>query len=201
MAAFIQYSVVNPYWNIPPDLVRRDIAPKYLDQGKAYFDRTGFEALSGWIRDADILDPQEIDWKGVANGDFELRVRQRPGPGNGMGEIKFMLPNDRGIYLHDTPSRPLFDEKVRAFSSGCVRLEDAWRVAEWLHGDKPRADAKGAEQAIMLPEPVPVYITYFTVMADADGVQFRDDLYGRDDDALIALRSRNDRNGRRETAL
>lgn len=181
MAGFIRYSEVRPYWNVPPDLTRRDIAPKVLAQGMPFLRRTGFQALSDWTTEAVPLDPQEVDWKAVANGDFDLRVRQLPGPGNGMGAIKFMFPNQLGIYLHDTPSKHLFDAKHRAFSAGCVRLEDADRLSRWLYGFKPGADNDEPAQIVHLDDPVPVYITYLTAASVGGDIEFREDFYGRDD--------------------
>lgn len=180
MVGQIRYSVINPYWNVPVDLTRRNIAPKVLEGGKEYLVRTKFEALSDWTLDAKVLDNEDVDWQAVANGDIELRVRQRPGPGNGMGEIKFMFPNDLGIYLHDTPSRALFDKEDRAFSAGCVRLEDAWELAKWLYGERPETKDVEPEQIVLLEKPVPIYITYLTAVPTKKGFAFREDFYGRD---------------------
>src|SRR3546814_14125951 len=83
-----------------------------------------------------------------------------PGRNNAMGRMKFMFPNDLGIYLHDTPDKSLFSEKERQFSSGCVRLEDAPRLAKWLFGKKPKLESDVAEQQVPLPEPVPVYLSH-----------------------------------------
>src|SRR5205085_6234693 len=142
MAGLIRYAVLNPYWNVPPDLVRDSVAPKVLKQGLGYFRGQDFEALSDWTDEAAVLDPATIDWRAVAAGRQALRVRQRPGPSNMMGEVKFMFPNDLGVYLHDTPNKALVQEAVRNFSSGCVRLEDARRLARWLMG--PAAAQVGA---------------------------------------------------------
>ena len=187
LAGLIDYTVVNPYWNVPPDLTRRNIAPKFLDEGMAYWNRAGFEALSDWTDEAEVIPAEEIDWKAVAAGDIELRVRQKPGPGNGMGAIKFMFPNEYGVYLHDTPSRDLFKEDVRMFSAGCVRLEDAWRLAKWVYGEKPDTSGMGPETRVDVDKPVPVYISYFTATPTKDGFAFRDDIYDRDSE-LLAMR-------------
>jgi murein L,D-transpeptidase YcbB/YkuD len=181
MAAQIRYVVLNPYWNMPPDLVRRRLAPKMLEGGS--LEASGYEAFAGWDRDARPLDPSEIDWQAVADGREELRVRQVPGKANAMGHMKFMFPNDMGIYLHDTPDRELFGQAARNFSAGCVRVEDARRLAAWLFdGDPPKPGDK-PDQQVWLPRPVPVYITYLTVSA-GDGknprLAFLPDIYGRD---------------------
>jgi murein L,D-transpeptidase YcbB/YkuD len=98
-----------------------------------------------------------------------------------MGKVKFMFPNDLGIYLHDTPERALFDKSQRYFSSGCVRLEDAQRLGEWLFGKPLVAESDAPEQNVSLPRPVPVYLTYLTAQASDGGVTYIEDAYGRDD--------------------
>ena len=107
-------------------------------------------------------------------------MRQLPGGSNAMGRVKFMFPNDLGIYLHDTPQRDLFAKAGRHFSNGCVRLEDAQRLSRWFFGTAPAAEGDTPEQHRPLPQPVPVYLTYFTVIPTAQGVQFLPDVYGRD---------------------
>lgn len=182
MAAFVRYAVLNPYWNVPPDLVQRRIAPNVLDQGLPYLRERGYEILSGWSDEAELLDPAEIDWSAVADGERQLRVRQRPGAGNVMGDVKFMMSDELGIYLHDTPDRALFDADDRRLSSGCVRLEDAQRLSRWLFGRAVAPRSGAPEQRVDLPEPVPVYITYLTAAPSEQGIVFREDVYGRDAD-------------------
>ncbi|MFC7498676.1 murein L,D-transpeptidase [Enterovirga sp. GCM10030262] len=189
LAGVMRYAVVNPYWNVPPDLVRKSILPKLVDRGTT-LRAMGYEALSDWTHDARVLEPDEIDWDAVASGRQELRVRQLPGKGNAMGKMKFMFPNDLGIYLHDTPDKALFDEEERRFSSGCVRVEDAPRLAKWLFGEPVRASSDEPEQQVHLDRPVPVYITYLTAAPTETGIAFREDAYGRDDGQLERLASR-----------
>lgn len=178
LAGMVRYAILNPYWNVPPDLVQRKAATGVLTG--ATMRKLGFEALSDWSAQPQILDPATIDWKAVAAGAQELRVRQTPGPSNAMGKVKFMFPNDLGIYLHDTPERELFAKPVRYFSSGCVRLEDAARLGEWLFGKPLAPQTDAPEQNVPLPRPVPVYLTYLTAEAKDGGVAFYDDAYGRD---------------------
>jgi murein L,D-transpeptidase YcbB/YkuD len=117
----------------------------------------------------------------VADGKTEIRVRQLPGSANSMGAMKFMFPNAQGVYLHDTPSTELFSEASRLFSGGCVRLEAAPRLAQWLYGKPLKASSKAPELRVDLPQPVPVYITYLTAApGDAGDITFFDDSYGRD---------------------
>lgn len=182
MAGLVRFAVVRPYWNVPPDLVRDGIAPKVLRYGAAWLDSQNMEALSDWSEDARVLSPDEVDWAAVASGQQMLRVRQRPGPHNMMGRVKFMFPNRLGVYLHDTPLRQYFAEKTRTESSGCVRLADAPKLARWLMG--PKADLVGRpgapETRVDLSRPVPVYILYFTAAPTEHGLSFRRDIYHRD---------------------
>lgn len=187
LAAYVRYAVVNPYWNVPVDLVQRRIAPNVLDQGLGYLRERGYEVLSSWRVDADPIDPASVDWRAVADGRTEVRVRQLPGEGNMMGDVKFMMSDELGIYLHDTPDRDLFGAADRQLSSGCVRLEDANRLSRWLIGTEPRSASAAPEQRVDLPEPVPVFITYLTVAPSERGLVFRDDVYGRDAVLLSSL--------------
>jgi murein L,D-transpeptidase YcbB/YkuD len=188
MAARMSHAIVNPYWNLPPDLTQVR-ARRVLAQGVSYLTRDKLESMSGWEPDARPLAASEIDWKAVASGAQPLRMRQLPGPHNMMGKVKFMMPNKLGIYLHDTPDKALFGNAERRFSSGCVRLADAPRLSRWLFGaDVPDPAKMGMEQQVDLKESVPVYISYLTVEAKPDGsVAFRSDPYKRDPSLLAAL--------------
>ena len=186
LAGMMRYVVVNPYWNVPPDLVQRRIAPRVL-KGEASLSGLRYEALSDWTHDAHVLNQSEIDWQSVAAGGQTLRLRQLPGGNNAMGRVKFMFPNDLGIYLHDTPDKALFKEDDRRFSSGCVRVEDAARLAEWLFRKPLEPKTGDPEEQIYLPEPVPVYITYLTASPTDKGIAFREDAYGRDGDEEARL--------------
>jgi murein L,D-transpeptidase YcbB/YkuD len=106
-----------------------------------------------------VLSPDNIDWKAVAAGEAQIYVRQRPGPANSLGHFKFDLPNGDGIYLHDTPKKELFAQDKRDLSHGCVRLEDAQRLASWLLGKDPPA-ASEPQEHVLLPRPVPITISY-----------------------------------------
>lgn len=185
MAALLRYASVNPYWNVPPDLVRKTIAPRVLTDGVSFLASKRYEVLDGWDDRAQVVDPGTVDWQAVAAGQHELRVRQLPGEGNFMGEIKFMMPNVYGIYLHDTPGKVLFEEDDRWLSNGCIRVEDARRLARWLFGDMPHARSPDREEEVRVERPVPVLVTYLTVGADSTGLSFRADRYSRDA-ALLA---------------
>lgn len=181
MAGFLRFAIVNPYWNVPEDLVQSRIAANVLAKGTGYLKNGGYQVLSDWTDKPQVVDPGRIDWQAVAAGMQEQpRVRQLPGKANFMGKVKFMFPNDQGIYLHDTPDKHLLKEDARQLSSGCVRLEDANRLGRWLMGKPLPAKVKSPEQRLELPEVVPVYITYLTAMPEKSGIAFRSDVYVRD---------------------
>ena len=175
MAGLMRYIVLNPYWNLPPDLIR-----ERARGGARAIARERLEVLSDWSPNARRLDPRRVDWRAVASGRRLVNLRQSPGPHNMMGRIKFMLPNHLGIYLHDTPHRDLFRPADRHFSSGCVRLEDAVRLERWLFGNRVPRPSGALEQRVDLPAPVPVYIAYFTALPTRGGVVFQPDVYRRD---------------------
>ena len=188
MAGLIRYAVFNPYWNIPVDLVRDRVAPEVLRRGVDYLGQRGFEALSDWSDTARRIDPRAVDWRAVAQGRVDQRVRQMPGGANEMGRVKFMLPNDWGIFLHDTPDRALFALSQRWLSAGCIRLQDADRVTSWLLGRGLSAFAgDGPDRRVDLSLPTPVYIAYLTAAPAEYGVAFYPDIYGRDPALLAAL--------------
>ena len=180
IAGMIRYATLNPYWNVPPDLVASRIAPNVLDDGMSYLRGRGYEVLSDWSNNPAQVDPETIDWAAVAAGQREIRVRQRPGPSNAMGRMKFQFPNNLGVYLHDTPERDLLRETARQRSAGCVRVEDAPRLARWLFGRMPTAPSRAPEQSVPLQQPVAVYITYLTAAPDGDRIAYREDVYRRD---------------------
>jgi L,D-transpeptidase YcbB len=178
LAGMLRYAILNPYWNVPVDLAQHSIAPKVI--GGKTLASMRMEALSDWSATPQKLDAARIDWPAVASGATELRVRQLPGGDNAMGRIKFMFPNDMGIYLHDTPDKALLKEPNRHFSNGCIRLEDAAKLGKWLFGGQSPAKPKTPEKIAPLPLPVPVYLTYLTTMPADKGVAVVDDVYGWD---------------------
>ena len=181
MNAFIRYVALNPYWNSPADITAKKLAPTILKEGRAYFRNRGYELLSDWSDHARVIDPMSIDWHAVAAGRVQARLRQKPGPANSMGKMKFMFPNSQGIWLHDTPEREKIEDAARLQSNGCVRLEDAARFARWLFNGRPPSP-KGArpEQKVNLPSPVPVYLTYLTAVPSGTSIVYFDDFYGKD---------------------
>ena len=181
MAVIMRNAKANPYWHVPPELVRSLTAKKVGEQGLSYFKNFHYEVLSDWGPNAQVIDPKTVNWKAIASGKKEptVLVRQLPGPWNSMRNMKFEMPNDFGIYLHDTPHSELFAKNDRWLSNGCVRLEDYRRFATWVFGYVPAASQP--EQVINLPRPVPVFMTYLTVApSPTTGVVFRPDPYGMD---------------------
>lgn len=178
LAGKLQWAILNPYWNVPDYLAQKSIAPKVL--GGRTLASLRMEALSDWGPNPRKLDPSEIDWPAVAAGSQILRLRELPGGANSMGRVKFLFPNDEGIYLHDTPERALLGKPDRHFSNGCIRLEDAAALGQWLLHRSIRTKSKAPEQAVALPVEVPVYLTYITAIATEKGIAFRNDVYGRD---------------------
>ena len=196
LASMIRHAAVNPYWNVPIDLVAERIAPHVLKEGQSYLADKGYVVLSDFTETAQPVSPSDVDWEAVAAGTAKIRVRQEPGPNNAMGQMKFMFPNPNGVYLHDTPDRGLLAEEARLFSAGCVRLEDAPRLAKWLYGEPLDTSGAKPEQRVDLDKPVPVYLAYLTAVPGEGGeVTFYNDIYGRDGEQLAARG--NDRLARR----
>lgn len=194
-SGLISYLVLSPYWHVPPNIAALDKLPLIRDdvgtiaaQRMTLLDQASNEPV----------DPATVDWSSMTGSEFNrlYRLRQDPGPANALGAVKFMFPNKHNVYLHDTPSRELFDRASRSFSSGCIRVEDPLDLALYLLADQPdwtrsRMDsiiATGREHTVRLREPVPVHLLYWTSWADAEGaIHFRDDIYGRDDAVRRAL--------------
>jgi murein L,D-transpeptidase YcbB/YkuD len=191
MNAFIRYVALNPYWNSPPDITSRKLAPTILKEGRAYFTKRGYDLVDHFGPGARVLNPMSVDWKAVAAGRVQVNLRQRPGPANSMGKMKFMFPNAQGIWLHDTPEKEKIEDAARLESNGCVRLEDASRFERWLfNGRAPSPKGARAEQKVNLPAPMPLYITYLTAVPSGTSIVYFDDFYGKDRAASRQVASR-----------
>lgn len=189
MAGYLRYASLNPYWNVPPDLVWDDVG-KYVKQyGLGYLKSRRYDILSDWTDDATVVDPKTIDWKAVKDGTIQIRVRQNPGPRNVLGKVKYTFSNPFGVYLHDTSNPELLTEDTRLFSGGCIRLEDASRLGEWLFGHKLVASSDAPDIKVPLAQPVPVYVTYLTAIPDGKSITFLDDVYDWDSKRLAAMDS------------
>lgn len=179
----IEYIEFSPYWNVPRSIVLSETIPR-LRRDPAYFQRQGFEFVTP---DGGIFrTPSQTNIEALQRG--ELRIRQRPGPTNALGDIKFIFPNSGNIFLHHTPTTGLFDQYRRDFSHGCIRVEDPVGLAEfilreeseWTPARIQQAMTHGTSQTIALLQPVPILITYSTVVVKDDKVYFFPDLYGQD---------------------
>ena len=182
------YLVLAPYWHVPRNLAVQDKLP-LIKRNPGYLAQQKMTVFEGWGAEARVVDPATVNWGEITASNFPYRLRQDPGPGNALGRAKFMFPNRHNVYLHDTPSRELFDQPERAFSSGCIRVERPLELADHLLRDDPRWDRRSLEaaigrwqeQTVPLRRAVPVHVLYWTAWAEPDGsIHFRKDLYGRD---------------------
>jgi murein L,D-transpeptidase YcbB/YkuD len=175
--------IINPYWNAPESIVRKDIIP-LMRKNPQYLAENAIRILGP---DGGEIDPATIDWNTEDAAKF--RFRQDPGKINAMASVKINFPNPHATYMHDTPSQGLFNKLMRFDSSGCVRVQNVRDLVTWLLRDTPGWDRQRFEQTIksgentpvQLATPVPVYFTYISAWSTGDGVaHFRDDIYGRD---------------------
>lgn len=191
----IRYMELNPTWTVPPGILRNDVLPA-IKRDPGYLERKNMSVID---RDGKIVDPTTIDWQSYSKG-VPYTFRQEPGPNNALGRIKFIFPNEHFVFLHDTPSRGLFDRAERAFSSGCIRVEDPIRFAEVLTklDNQPNWDEPALQevldtrktQRVLMKTPLPVLILYLTASMDTGNrVRFLRDVYERDTKLLKALDS------------
>lgn len=171
----------NPYWGVPRSIIVNEMLPK-LRRDSSYLDRQGYELTD---RRGRRVSSRNINWYQVGPNNIPVDVRQPPGAKNALGELKIMFPNKHAIYMHDTPSRELFEKETRAFSHGCVRLQDPWGMAAAVLGTSTDHVNQQIAKGHNLSEPVsgniPVYVSYFTAWPDSDGaVGYFEDMYGRD---------------------
>lgn len=183
VASTLYHVTLNPYWNVPADLAQTLIAPKVLASGVSYLAERNYDVLDPSGGDT-RLDPAKIDWKGLAAGHVQVRLRQRPNPANSMGSMKFAFANDDQVFLHDSPNKALFAEEERQLSNGCIRLEDAPRLARWLMAGASLPSDPAPELSVALPKPVPIYVTYLTAQPNNGAIGFVKDIYGQDSAAL-----------------
>ncbi|MFD2515609.1 murein L,D-transpeptidase [Pontibacter locisalis] len=183
----LEYVVMAPYWNVPNSIVEKEIKPNILKNSN-WLASQNMEVVTK-EKNPKQVSPYSIDWAGVTEKNFPYMVRQRPGPDNSLGMIKFLFPNEYAVYLHDTPADALFSQNDRDFSHGCVRVEKPVELAKYILRDMPEWDEtrirqtmkEGEEKWVTLPKRVQVYLVYFTSWVDDQGnVHFREDLYGHD---------------------
>jgi len=170
--------VFSPYWNVPPSIVANEMLPA-MRRNKNYLRNNGYE-ITGYENGLPV-------------------IRQKPGPQNSLGQIKFVFPNEHGIYLHDTPAKGLFEYPKRTFSHGCIRLAEPAKLAQYLLRNVPgwttekikNAMDSGKEQWVKLPAPVEVSLAYYTAWVDDEGLlQLRQDIYGLDKRTMNNVASR-----------
>lgn len=202
-SADMTYMVINPYWNVPPSIATSELLTK-AKADSSFFRRNGFDIFENWSAEAEILDSTSIDWTRVEPQNFSYKLRQRPGPTNSLGRLKFMMPNDYNIYLHDTPERAHFDLNERSFSHGCVRVADPEALANailegqsgWTLNGIVDAVGSGERTQVNLDQSLSVQITYLTAWVDGDNrAHFRNDVYDRDQILADALTNNPRRRG------
>ncbi|TYC63391.1 L,D-transpeptidase family protein [Rhodobacterales bacterium] len=188
----LEYVDINPYWNVPYSIATTEYLPKLQQNASAL--------MSKRIRifqDGNEIAPTQVAWNSYTGSNFPFRLRQDPGDGNALGRIKFMFPNKFNIYIHDTPSKSLFDRAERAFSHGCIRVSKPFELAAILMSDTNGSPAyweqirdTGNREVVKPKVPIQVHLTYLTAWMNKDGsTHFRKDIYGRDKVLLEALRT------------
>ncbi len=183
----MKYVVFNPTWTVPPGLLKKDILPE-VRKDQAYLAEQNLRVIDS---DGKEIDPATVDWQ-----HFRYGIRQDPGPHNALGLVKFIFPNPHFVFLHDTPHREHFDDDVRTFSSGCIRIENPMEFARLLlddqegwHAEKIQATVEAEKtKTVFLSEPLPVLVLYWTLTVEEEGqARFLQDVYDRDQAVLDAL--------------
>ncbi len=189
--ASISYLEFNPTWTIPPTILRQDTLPE-IRKNPAYLASRHMRVLTFQGKE---VNPASVDWSRYQGNNLPYMIRQDPGPDNALGRVKFMFPNKYDVYLHDTPSRDLFRHSERAFSSGCIRVEQAATLAKlllarqgWTPAQVDEAFVSARTRKVSLESAVPVLLYYWTVAIEDDGdILFKRDIYQRDAKLLQAL--------------
>ncbi len=175
-----------PYWRVPDSVASLDLIPRLIKEPD-YLQKEQIRVLTGSFNGSE-LDPNNIDWRQADAS--KIKFRQDPGLQNALGLVRLDMPNEHGVYMHDTPMKPLFNQRGRAFSAGCVRVQDVFQLVEWILKYESGWEQQGRVRDVLeagqpldvnLKQPVPVYFAYITAWAEPDGrVVFRPDIYGRD---------------------
>lgn len=189
--ADMQYIVLNPEWVIPPTILAKDALPA-IRKSRSYLDRKQLRVIDSKGR---VVNPSSINWSQYSASNFPYRLQQSAGDHGALGRIKFMMPNKHVIYLHDTPTKDLFEKSTRTFSSGCIRVENPLDLAElvlqdtlqWSRRNIEAAIGTGKTGTVNLPRRIPVFLLYLTAVAEGEEVFFREDVYSRDGRLLKAL--------------
>ncbi len=182
----IQYADFNPTWTVPRSIAGNEILPK-LRKDSGYLEKRGYKVHTSWKADAPVMNPHSVDWNSVNGKKFPYKIVQQPGDNNALGQVKFLFPNKFNVYLHDTQSKSLFSKSARAFSHGCIRVQDPLEFAEKLFGSRTLNQSKIKKilanpktQRVKLKKPIPVHLAYFTAWVEGGEVKFHKDVYGRD---------------------
>ena len=186
----MEYIELNPYWNVPSSIAVNEYVPK-LRKNPGVVAAQNIALLSS----SGPINASSVNWNSYGKGNFPFSLRQEPGPGNALGRVKFMFPNDFNVYMHDTPAKSKFDRTQRYFSHGCIRLQDPLKMAEYILGAEGWSRAKidqviasGKRTVVTLKKKIPVYVVYLTAFVNKDGsTWFREDVYGRDKILSAAL--------------
>jgi murein L,D-transpeptidase YcbB/YkuD len=188
-SAKMTYLVLNPYWNVPRSIAVKEMMP-FIAKDPGYLARNHLKVFEGMGSGRKEIEAEMLDRsKAMTAESFPYSLRQEAGPWNALGRVKFMFPNEFNVYLHDTPERGLFARTVRGLSHGCIRIEEPIELAEYVLRGDPRwtkdailaAIDTSVDRTTPLPQPIPVYILYWTAWVDQNGsVQFRNDIYERD---------------------
>jgi murein L,D-transpeptidase YcbB/YkuD len=178
----LEYLVLNPYWNVPESIRKNELKPR-LEENPDYYEEEGFEVV-------------------VDDNGYKF-VRQKPGPKNALGKVKFLFPNSHSVYMHDTPTKSLFDKPRRAYSHGCIRLQKPMELMHYLldldgrwTGEKRKKQleewfAKDTEKWLSLKQSLPVHLEYYVVRVDDEGhANFLSDLYGKDAPRMEGIEKR-----------
>lgn len=190
----IDHLVINPAWNLPESIAVKDKLP-LIQEDVDYLTKNNYKVLRISEGKFEEVDPKEIEWEELNEDNFNYYLKQEPGPNNALGRIKFMFPNKYSVYLHDTPQKELFEEAERSFSSGCIRVEAPFKLAEYIlkRNNKWEPEkienilATKEETKIDLTKKIPIHIIYMTAWVnDEEQLQFRDDIYNRDKNLIEA---------------
>ncbi len=183
--------VFNPTWTVPHSIASEELLPK-IKQDLSFFRRGNYDLFD---RAGNPVDPSSVDWSAIEQRTFPFTLVQQPGPVNQLGQVKFMFPNEYSVCMHDTPAKSLFDKAARALSHGCIRVDEPLGLAEVLLGSekwsREQVDSQvksKATRTVVLPEPLPIHVVYWTAEVDDLGVMhFYDDIYEWDATVLERL--------------
>lgn len=184
----IEYIVFSPEWNVPRSIAVNEMLPR-IKKDHTYLEKRNLSLYSGWDKNADLLSQHSVNWNDVTSSNFNFRIVESSGPSNALGLVKFIFPNSKSVYLHDTPAHHLFSQNKRDFSHGCVRLEKPGQFAKYLLQDKGLDEkvinsymGKSEPTTISLTKKIPIYIVYWTAWVDEGNnfLNIREDVYSYD---------------------